>query len=159
MRYKEMLEKAKSKGLTSEALMWESIEELEEMLCELKERNPHKYWKFMRKQHGMLHKNHYDEEFALWDVKHIKYKDKSGELHEGAYWSMEQIKDATKGMAFPPEVTDWDKYVAFNSMKADLAKSFDDGDILKAAYDFYFRDDDAPQGKIWLYMCKMLNSK
>ena len=38
MHYKEMLEEAKAKGLTSEAKMWESIEEVEELLEEVKKR-------------------------------------------------------------------------------------------------------------------------
>lgn len=156
MKYKEMLESAKGRGLTSEALMWESIDELEEMLCELKERDPKKYWRFMRRQHSMIYKNHYDEEFAMWDVRHLRYKDKNGEMHEGAHWTIEQIREATSGMAFPPDTTDWDKYVAFNSMYADMAKSYADGDIIIIAHDFYFRDDDAPPGKIWKYMCCMM---
>ena len=155
MKYKEMLENAKAKGLTSEALMWESIEDVEEMLCELKERDPARYWRFLRKQHGLIHKNHYDEEFAMWDVKNLKYKDKNGEFHQGGYWSLEQIKEATKGLAFPQDVNDWDKYVAYNAMYSDMAKSYGDADILMMAYDLYFRDEDAPQGKVWLYMCAM----
>lgn len=147
MRYKDMLENAKSKGLTSESLMWESIEDVEEMLCELKEKNPHKYWKFMRKQHGLIHHNHYDEEFAMWDVSKMKPL--------GEFWSKTQIEEATKNMSFPPETTIWDKYVAFNALKNDLNNVLTDEQIIKAAYAFWFHDEDAPKGKIWLYMCKM----
>lgn len=157
MKYKEMLESAKAKGLASEAIMWESIDDVEAMLCELKEREPARYWRFMRKQHGMLYKNHYDEDFAMWDVRNLKYKGKNGEARQGAHWNLEQVKDATKGLAFAGDVTDWDKYVAYNAMYSDMCRSFDDADILTMAYDFYFKDEDAPQGKIWIYMSAMHN--
>lgn len=147
MRYKDMLEQAKAKGLTSESLMWESIGEVEDMLCELKDKNPHKYWKFMRKQHGLIHHNHYDEEFAMWDVSKMKPL--------GEFWSKAQIEEATKNMSFPSETTIWDKYVAFNALKNDLNNVLTDEQILRAAHAFWFHDEDAPKGKIWLYMCKM----
>lgn len=154
MRYKEMIENAKSLGLTSEKAMWDSIEDVDELMCIIKEEHPKEYWEFIRKQHGRLHKGHYDEEFARHDASKLKWTDKHGAKHEGAYWSVEQIEEATKGMPFPPDVNKWDKYVAFNSMKADLAKVFEDGDILKAAYAFWFADEDWDgHGKIWKYNC------
>lgn len=33
MKYKEMLEHAKAKGLASEKTMWDSIDDIEDMLC------------------------------------------------------------------------------------------------------------------------------
>ena len=64
MMYKKMIEDAKAKGLTSDKAMWESIDELDDMLCVMKKEHPDKYWKFIRKQHGIMYNNHYDEEFA-----------------------------------------------------------------------------------------------
>ena len=33
MKYSEMIQEAKSKGLTTEAMMWDSVEDVEMMLC------------------------------------------------------------------------------------------------------------------------------
>lgn len=146
MSYKEMIEEAKKKGLTSEKLMWESVDDLDEMLCEIKKEHPEKYWKFIRKQHGIMYNNHYDEEFAKWDVNQMKPL--------GMYWSPQQVEDATKGMSFPPGTTVWDKFVAFNAFKNDLDGTFSDEQIIKGAYMFWFADKDwTGNGKIWRYMC------
>lgn len=146
MHYKDMLHEAKAKGLTNESKMWESIEDMGELLEELKESNPDKYWKFMRKTHGLLHNNHYNEAFAKWDVEQLE--------PVGEYWSMKQIEDATKGMTFPSGTTLCDRYVAFNAFANDIHGVLPDDLILKSAYAFFFADKDwHGEGKIWKYMC------
>lgn len=154
MKYKEMIEEAKMKGLTSEKIMWESIEEVEDLLCLIKESHQNEYWKFLRKTHGKLHKGHYNEAFAMYDVDKIHWTDKEGAKHSGAYWTVQQIEDATKGMSFPADVNKWDKFVAFNAFKADLDNVLDDEHIIKSAHAFWFADEDWNGGnKIWKYMC------
>ena len=56
--YKKMIEEAKAKGLTSDKAMWESVEDVDELLCMMKKEHPDKFWRFMRKQHGILYNNH-----------------------------------------------------------------------------------------------------
>ena len=144
MRYKEMVEDAKAKGLTSEKEMWVGIVAVDNLLESMKEAHPEKYWEFMREQHGVLYKGHYDEEFARHDVSKMQ--------PIGEYWSCKDIEEATKGMAFPAGTTIWDKYVAFNGMANDL-QGEEDAIILKVAYKFYFADKDWHNGnKIWGYM-------
>ena len=155
MRYKEMIELAQEKGLTSEKLMWESVEKMDKMLCLLKKEHPEEYWEFMREQHEVMWKGHYSEEFAEHDIKHLRYKDKEGKEHSGGHWSKEEVLEATKGLAFPSGTNDCDKWVAYNVMYSDLHKAFDDEQILKAAYVFFFADDDfdySKESKIWEYM-------
>lgn len=160
--YKKMIEDAKAKGLTSEKMMWQSVDDIDDMLCVMKAEHPDKYWAFVRSQHGMLYGGHYTEDFAMWDVGQLKYTNKKGEKKEGAYWTMEQIEEATKGMSFPSGVNKWDKFVVFNSAWADWCKKFDDAQILDIAYLFYFCDEDYKDGKsgtkIWDYMC-MVHTK
>jgi hypothetical protein len=154
MRYKDMLQEAKAHGVTSEVIMWGSIDDLDDLLCMMKEEHPEEYWKFMRKQHGRLYKNHYDQKFAEYDVSQIHYTDKTGKMHHGAHWTADEVEEATKGMPFASDVTKWDKYVAFNSFYADLCKELSDTDILKAAHAFWFKDEDWDgHGKIWKYYC------
>lgn len=159
--YRKMMEDAKAKGLTSEKIMWESIDEVQDMLCALKMEHPDKYWKFIRKTHGTLFKGHYTEEFARHDVKQIQYTNKKGEKKEGEYWSVEQVKDAMKQFPMPSGVNEWDMYVAANVLRADLCKDMDDEMILKATYSFFFKDEDwSSEGsstKVWSYMCCKYN--
>lgn len=156
--YQKMMEEAKKMGIPIEMKMTESVEEINELLRVVKKDHPKEYWTFLRKQHGVLFKGHYDQVFAEWDVAQIEYTDKAGMKRKGYYWTCEQIEEATKGMVFPEGVNKWDKYVAFNAAYSDFCKDLDDGQILKIAYSFYFADEDWPGGsgtKIWNYMsCK-----
>jgi hypothetical protein len=143
--YKKMLEDAKTKGITSEKLMWESVDDLEDMLCIMKKEHPEKYWAFIRRQHGLMYNNHYTEDFAMWDVEQMKPL--------GMYWSKNQIEEATKGMAFPSGTTVCDKFVAFNAFANDLKPSLTDEQVLKSAFAFWFDDKDwKGKNKIWEYM-------
>lgn len=146
MRYKEMIEEAKKKGLASDKVMWESIDELDDMLCDLKRDHPDKYWAFIRKQHGLMYNNHYDEEFARWDVEQMSPL--------GMYWSPAQIEEATKTLPYPTGTTLWDRFVAYNAFANDLHGTLPDDQIIKAAHAFWFADKDWKRpGKIWEYIC------
>lgn len=150
-----MLMEAKKKGLTTENKMWESIDALSPMLAMMKEEHPEEYGRFMRNQHEMLYGPHYDEHFSHKDVDELEYTDKDGMKHKGAHWTKDEVLAATAGMTFHNSVTPCDKYVAFNSMYSDLCKDFTDEDILKIGYIYFFKDEDAPDGKIWKYMNAM----
>lgn len=155
MTYKEMIELAQSKGLTSEQKMWQSVDDLDEILCRVKAEHPEMYWSFMRKQHGVLYGGHYSEEFAEHDVKCLMYKDEDGKEHHGAHWSREQIMHATEGKTFPQGTTDCDKWVAYNVIYSDLNRVLSEEKMLEVAYEFFFRDDDfdySNGSKIWHYM-------
>lgn len=153
MTYRHMVDHAKKAGVTNEKTMWESIDSFSELLEELKESHPQLYWDFMRKQHGIMFHGHYDEAFAMWDVSQMHSSNKAGEKKEGAHWTCEQIETATAGMRFPAGVTRWDKYVAFNGAFHDFWKDFDEANIIKIGYDFWFADEDWPtETKIWEYM-------
>ena len=147
-----MIMDARAKGLTSETIMWENIEDVQELLEELKETHPQKYWGFIRATQGKLYKGHYDEMFAMHDVSKMEPL--------GAYWSVSQVEETTKTMAFPPSINKWDKYVAFNAFKNDLNGVETDEQILKSAFAFWFADKDYPAPtKIWDYMCLIWSKK
>ena len=153
MNYRQMVEHAKKAGMTTEKTMWDSIDSFSELLEELKESHPQMYWDFMRKQHGLMYHGHYDEGFAMYDVSKLHYTSRTGDKRQGAYWTVDQIEAATAGMKFPAGTNKWDKFVAFNAAYSDFSKDFDDGDVLKAGYSFYFADEDWPsETKIWEYM-------
>lgn len=144
--YKKMIEEAQAKGLGSEKIMWQSVGDIDEMLCTLKEEHPDKYWKFIRKQHGLLYGNHYTEDFAKWDVEQMKPL--------GMHWTVAQIEEATRGLPHPSDTTMWDKFVAYNAFANDLHGTIPDDLIIKAAHAFWFADKDwVGGGKIWRYIC------
>ncbi|MBQ2045772.1 MAG: hypothetical protein II260_01115 [Muribaculaceae bacterium] len=140
----EMVEKyGKGKG---EAVMWESTKAISEYLEPMAHSNKKEYWVLMRQVFGIINKGHYNEEFAMHDVAEMQPL--------GEYWSMKQIEEATKGMAFHQDVTLCDKYVAFNAFANDLNGTLADDLILKSAYAFWFADKDwHGEDKIWKYMC------
>lgn len=144
--YRKMMEDAKAQGLTSEKMMWESVEDVEDMLCALKKEHPDKYWKFIRKTHGLLFKGHYTEEFAMHDVQHMEPL--------GMYWPVSVVEEATKNIAFPAGVNKWDIFVSLNLMKNDLGKVLTDEEVIKVAIEFFFKDKDwNGDDKVWRYMC------
>lgn len=152
MNYKSMIETTIKNG-GGEKVMWQSVETTEKAMEYIRDNNPAMYDCLMRELHESINGKHYDKEFAEADVAAIHYTDKEGNEHSGAYWTMEQVKDATASMTFPDDTTDYDKFVAFNAAHADFCKSFSDEDVLRIAYDFYFADEDwKGSGKIWEYM-------
>lgn len=159
MNYKEMIMTAQKSGKTTEKQMWQSIESVSDLLCDIKDAHPDLYWRFLREQAGIMNNGHYDEVWANWDVSQIQYTDKDGKAHKGAYWTCEQIEEATKGMSFPAGTTRWDKFVAFNLAWSDFCKKFDDAQILQIGYLFFFADEDwsadgkGSSTKTWDYIC------
>lgn len=147
MSYLDLLKQAKAHGVTSEKKMWASIEALSNDLAVLKAdgvTTPSSalYWRIMRNQHAIMYDRHYSEKFANHDVNQLQYIDPKGEERTGPHWSKAEVVAATNGMKFHSKVNDWDKYVAFNSMYADLCAEMTDEEILKTAYLFYFNDKD-----------------
>ena len=160
MTYLELVNQARAHGVSSEKKMWASIEALSNDLAPLAT-VPDKslsglYWRILRNQHAILYDRHYSEKFANHDVNHLHYLNREGIECDGPHWSRAEVAAASASMKFHPKVNDWDKYVAFNSMYADLCSQMPDEEILQAAYLFYFQDKDwQPQEddctKIWDY--------
>lgn len=153
--YKRMIEEARKTGRASEDAMWKSVENVEELLGDLREEHPEKYWHFIRKEHEALYGPHFDCQFAKYTVEKLEYTDAEGVRQTGAHWTPEQVEAAWARKAFKAGTTPWDKYVGANAMYADLCKEFSDEDVLKAAYLFYFADEDwKGDGKVWQYFKK-----
>lgn len=152
MDYKKMIKDYADKGGDVKK-MWASVEVTEQAMEYIKEKDPAEYECLMRKLHEALYGNHYGEELAMHDVEKIYYTDSSGVKHHGAYWTVEQIETAVAGKPFPTGTTKWDRFVAFNITKSDMGKVLTDEQVLKAAYAFWFQDEDWDgDGKIWRYM-------
>lgn len=153
MSYKKMMEQARKDSVTSEKTMWQSIDHVDGLLAVMATEHPEMVKDFMRKQHELLYGPHYNEAMAMEDVKDIHYTDRDGKARHGAYWTVDEVEDATRGMTFPSGTTKYDKYVAFNVFRSDTCKKLEDAEVLQAAYAFFFADEDYQgDGKIWNYM-------
>lgn len=151
--YKQMIERARQDGVTSDKVMWQSIADVDALLTEVGVVNPEIVRKFVRHQHELLYGPHYNEAMAIEAVKEIRYTDRDGKQRTGAYWTVEEVEDATRGMSFPSGTTKWDKWVAFNVFRSDVCRQLDDNAVLQSAYAFFFGDEDfSGEGKIWQYM-------
>ncbi|EXZ16481.1 hypothetical protein M071_4176 [Bacteroides fragilis str. Ds-233] len=162
MDYKNMLIGAKNAGVATEKAMWRSIDGLNEMLCKIKEEHPEMFWEFMREQHGIMYGNHYDEAFAKYDVSQMHHTRPDGSKHKGEHWGIDSVREALKGISIPSTYNAWDCYVALNANWHDKEVVFKkwfpenhEQKVIEDAVDFYFNDEDAPNGKIWLYMSAM----
>jgi hypothetical protein len=151
--YKEMTKRAREAGVAKEEAMWASIAAVNDLLEDMAVEAPEKVRKFMRKQHQLFFGCHYTKEYAEEDMEGVFYIDNKGHRHEGAYWTAEQVDEATRGLSFPSGTTKYDKWVAFNVFRADTKGKLDDETTLRTAFDYYFADDDYPGGgKIWREM-------
>lgn len=160
--YEEMIEDARKKGITSEKKMEKSIEHVSELLCDLKEMHPEKYWHFIRKEFGNMFDGHYNEAFALYDVSEMHHKDKMGKVYQGEHWSMKEIMEA--GIKPHAPYNEWDLYVALNAEYHDSCEGLKERhpewseekvekEIIHSGIDFYMKDEDwATKRKVWDYI-------
>lgn len=95
---------------------------------------------------------HINEEDGRKILAQMRYTDRQGKARTGAHWTPEEVEEATRDMAFPDGTTLWDKAVAFNSFYADTCKVLGEEDVLKAAFAYFFADEDAPRCKVWRYV-------
>lgn len=157
MKYIDLVKKAKENGMWTEKAMMCAVESISEMLEVWKDDDPKAFWSFMREQHSIMSGDHYDEQFAMHDVAKMSWKGKDGALHHGAYWTIEQVKEATKGKQFPKGVNIYDVYVAYNATATDLCTILSDTEMQEVAFATWFDDVDWEDGgsatKIWEYMC------
>lgn len=150
-----------SKGMVSEKKMWEAVCELDEAMEHLREKDPGTYDEAMRDMHEVFCGPHYNECFAKMDVAAMRHKGKSGE-ERGERWNIQQVGAAVKGMSIPTNANMWDVYVALNANWHDKDVKFAEWfgpeaekRIIEDAINFYFLDEDAPEGKPWVYMNAM----
>ncbi|MFI3306715.1 MAG: hypothetical protein R3Y68_09440 [Rikenellaceae bacterium] len=138
-----------------------SIEILDRHILEpIKESNPAKYWHLMRSIHEMNEGCHYNEMFAIWEVEQMQHTDSEGIACKGAHWSIDKVKQIfvqhKAKLSGSPNVYDF--YVGLHSWWHDnIAEDIKDfaenaeAKNIKRAVNYFFCDEDAPDGKIWRY--------
>lgn len=128
----------------------------------LKEREPEMCEDLLKEIHEIYCGPHYSKFFAVMDVKEMHHTDKNGHEVEGEHWTIEEAKMKMKEHKLPPDVNEYDFYVAINANYHDKIKLFEswfgsekEKRVIEDAVNFYFHDEDAGSGKIWDYMNAM----
>lgn len=147
-----MIDAARARGLASERILQVTSEVMEGVLVRLADLDQEGYWDCMREVHEVMCGPHYNEMWAERDVRGLEYTDRSGKRMRGAHWTKEEVRAVMSGKVFGQGVTECDKWVAANVMYADLGRVMDEGDVIEAAFAFFFADEDSEDGKIWRYM-------
>lgn len=159
MNFEKLINRAKEQGIINDPKMVAAVSAMTPMLTLLAKEHPDEYNKFVRTQYETMYGRHYNEEFAKEDADNLVYTNRQGEQRQGAHWTRDQVLDATKRFTFSPEVTEWDKYVAFNAFFADTNQDLEDELVLKAAYRFYFCDQDWPSKNTKIWDCMTMRSQ
>ena len=149
--YKDLIKESLVKG--SDEVMHKSVELVDELLMEVKQEHPQRYWRFVREQQGLISGGHYNEEFARYDVEQMWHTDKRGEKHCGEHWSVSQARQVMREHGLASPINEYDVYVALNAFWHDLACVIEDESVLiEAAVAFWFKDEDTVgHSKIWRY--------
>ena len=152
----------------NDVVMWATTKRVSDMLCPMKESKPDEYWAFMKKIYSDMVGAHYNEHFSTWEVAQMQHKGTDGILRKGAHWTLEQVQEVfakIKGQIKPTDNI-YDVFVALNSFYHDNCNLYQkwfvgqekdaiESKIIEGAINYFFKDEDAPDGKIWLYYCGM----
>lgn len=143
--------------------MWASIEQVDELLDDIKEAHPELYRAFMRRAHELMNGKHFDKHYAKCEVEKMSHIGEDGREYDGEHWSLEQTNSvmAKYRGKLPAEVNEYDFYVALNAHWHDTictAKRHFPTDaeaeayVIDEAVAVWFMDADWPSAtKVWSY--------
>ena len=141
MKIREYIGKIVSKGQKED--MEELSEMLDELICDLKEKNPKLYKKYKEELYELANGKVLTEEMAHEIVENMKPL--------GEYWDINTIKQvkSSAGLTY----SDYDFYTVMNSLVNDYGEIIDKEDIeiyVKMAKAF-IEDEDATKDKVFVY--------
>lgn len=145
MKIKKMLEVIIDKGKTED--MYKLNDMLDELICDLKEKQPKLYKEYKMKLMGMAYDYKIDEDMAMEVVNNMKPL--------GEYWDYDTTSKVKRD--YGVNATDCDFYVVMNSLVNDYSKIIDKDDVetyVKMANAF-INDEDAKKDKVWIYFTKI----
>nr|DAW20987.1 MAG TPA: hypothetical protein [Caudoviricetes sp.] len=145
MKIKKMLEVIIDKGKTED--MYKLNDMLDELICDLKEKQPKLYKEYKMKLMGMAYDYKFDEDMAIEIVNNMKPL--------GEYWDYETTSKVKRD--YDINATDCDFYVVMNSLVNDYNKIIDkeDAETYVKMANAFINDDDAKKDKIWIYFTKI----
>lgn len=145
-----------------EKIMWEVTKNVSDFIKPLKESNPEDYWLFIKNTFATLNGPHYNEDFAMWQINRMYYKNKNGEKITSPHYSKDKYKsvyESIKSRLNNNNYNLWDIAVTMEMVYSDnvcLYMSWWDNItedmLLEKVTDEvinYLNDDDDTEGKIW----------
>lgn len=145
MKIKKMLEVIIDKGRSED--MYALNDMMDELICDLKEKQPKLYKEYKTKLMGMAYDYKLDEDMAYEIVNNMKPL--------GEYWDYDTTSKVKRD--YGVNTTDCDFYVVMNSLVNDYSKIIDKEDVetyVKMANAF-INDEDAKKDKVWIYFTKI----
>lgn len=148
-----------------ESTMWQSVEIISEFLNEkLNEKDMNE---LSSKIYGVMSGGHYDESFAMADVRKMYYLDKNNRKHFAPYWAETQVQsmyEKSRGK-ISSQYNFYDFYVTFNMIASDYWcliqnwwPSINNDEMLNKVCELtvnWLADEDWPTtSKIWDYLHK-----
>lgn len=147
MNYLELVKNAPNK---SEKKMWASIESISKLLEKIEEKDHEIVKNFVLDEYESMYGPHFNEIMAKEVVSTMHHK-KDGMTISGEVIPVEECMSM---VVETNRTLIWDAYVGMNAFAHDLARAnLSKEDLVATAYEFWFNDDDFPEGKskVWWY--------
>lgn len=158
----KMLKDYHAKGLMTKDKNMKVMKVASKHFHRMKEHDPEMCEELLREIHEIYCGPHYTKFFAVMDVKEMHHTDRNGHEVEGEHWTIEEAKMKMKEHKLPADVNEYDFYVAINANYHDKVKLFEswfgadkEKKVIEDAVNFYFHDEDAPEGKVFHYIGAM----
>lgn len=163
MKFEHIVENYNVNNISTETLM-NAVSSLYPALNVVEHDNPKMFWKAMRKFHECIKGKHFNEMYARYQVDEMYHVTKSGTTCKGEMYSAETAKHIYEKRIrnIANSYNCWDVYVAINAQYHDYVELFKEWNptiidselkekIIASAISFWFKDDDAEDGKVWDY--------
>lgn len=158
----KMLKEYHAKGMMTKDKNMKVIQVASKHFRRMKEIEPEMCEEMLREIHEIYCGPHYTKFFAVMDVKEMHHTDRNGNEVMGEHWSIDEAKMKMKEHNLPKDVNEYDFYVAINANYHDKVKLFEswfgadkEKKVIEDAINFYFHDEDAPEGKVFHYIGAM----
>lgn len=142
----------------------EAMAAFEIALNYLEVRDKNMFWVTMKQFHEHIKGKHFDKMYATYQVDNMFHKRKDGTICKGEVFTMDKARQVYEQHVrhINSSNTICDVYVAINAQYHDyvcvykeLFPNINEDDlnhkIILTAVTFWFKDDDAPEGKVWNY--------
>lgn len=163
MKFKYIIENYNLNNVSNDNLL-QAIASLYPALDDVEHNNPKMFWKAMRKFHEHIKGKHFDEMYAKHQVSEMYHVKRTGVVCKGEIYSIEYAKQIYEKKIRPinNNYNCWDVYVAINAQYHDYVRLFKEWNsditdehlnekVIDSAINFWFKDDDADDGKVWNY--------
>lgn len=167
MKFKHIIENYNLHSVSNETLA-NAICALYPALDVVERTNPKMFWAAMCEFHEQLRGKHFDEMYAKYQVAQMYHIKKNGIVCKGEVYSEDYAREIyeRKVRSINSGYNCWDVYVAINAQYHDYSKLYKEWNssisdeelnekIICSAINFWFKDDDAEDGKVWNYFKSM----